>query len=56
MLEAQTEYRMDMATALVDEGDIDDAEYEDVVNENFDEPIEEKLAAVFKRVHATLFG
>ena len=50
MLYAQSDYLMNMAMELVDEGDIDDDEYEDFVNENFDEPVEARLAAVLQRL------
>ena len=50
MLYAQSDYLMETAMELVDEGDIDDDEYEDFVNEQFDEPVEERLAAVLQRL------
>ena len=50
MLYEQSDYLMEMEMELVDEGDINEDEYEDFVNENFDEPVEARLTAVLQRL------
>ena len=50
MLYRQSQYLIETAMELEDEGDIDSDDYDDFVNENFDEPVESKLVSVMKRL------
>lgn len=50
MLYEQSEYLIEMAMELVDEGDVDEDDYDDFVRERFDEPVEERLIKVLQRL------
>ena len=50
MLYAQSNYLVEREMELEDEGDVDADEYEDFVNENFDEPVEARLVTVLQRL------
>lgn len=50
MLYAQSEELTEMEMELVDEGDVDEDDLEDYLNDNYHEPIEERLKSALRRL------
>ena len=48
MLYEQSKHIIEMAMELVDDGDVDEDDYDDYVNENYHEPVEDRLKSVLQ--------